>query len=230
MRRAAQLLALLTLVLAVPARGALVVFEDGRYLKVSAFDVVDDQVTLSLRSGGTMTIPLVRVDRIIDDELPPAEPAAAPAPAAAATASSRSVRAPLLTDLGRPYEGHIRAAAKEHRMDPALVAAVIQAESNYQPRAISRKGARGLMQLMPSTARRLGVRSTFDPKDNIRGGTAYLSELADRFGDTSVDLILAAYNAGERAVESHGGVPPYRETQDYVRKVRSIWERLHERG
>ncbi len=229
MRRPAASLALLTFLLAAPASAALVVFEDGRYLKVSAFEVVDDQVTLSLRAGGTMTIPLVRVDRIIDDELPPAEAPPPGAPAVAA-AASRSVRAPLLAELGRPYEGHIRAAAKEHRIDPALVAAVIQAESNYQPRAISRKGARGLMQLMPATARRLGVRSAFDPRENIRGGTAYLSELADRFGDTSVDLILAAYNAGERAVESHGGIPPYRETQDYVRKVRSIWERLHERG
>jgi soluble lytic murein transglycosylase-like protein len=79
------------------------------------------------------------------------------------------------------------------------------------------------MQLMPSTARRLGVRSPFDPRDNIRGGVAYLAELAERFGEKNADLILAAYNAGEQAVEEYGGVPPYRETRDYVRRVLALW-------
>ncbi len=79
------------------------------------------------------------------------------------------------------------------------------------------------MQLMPATARRLGVRKPFDPKENIRGGTAYLAELAARYGDTRPDLVLAAYNAGERAVEEHKGVPPYRETREYVRRVLAFW-------
>ena len=100
---------------------------------------------------------------------------------------------------------------------------MIRAESNGVPTAVSRKGARGLMQLMPATARRLGVRRPFDPKENIRGGTAYLAELAARFGETRADLVLAAYNAGERAVEEHQGVPPYRETREYVRRVLAFW-------
>jgi soluble lytic murein transglycosylase-like protein len=79
------------------------------------------------------------------------------------------------------------------------------------------------MQLMPATARRLGVKSPFDPRDNIRGGAAYLAELAVRFGETNADLILAAYNAGENAVEEFGGVPPYRETRDYVKRVLALW-------
>jgi soluble lytic murein transglycosylase-like protein len=79
------------------------------------------------------------------------------------------------------------------------------------------------MQLMPATARRLGVTSPFDPAQNVRGGAAYLSELAERYGETKVELILAAYNAGEGAVEAYGGVPPYRETREYVRRVGRLW-------
>ena len=122
-----------------------------------------------------------------------------------------------------PFSSQILEAAKRHRIDPALIAAVIRAESNGFPRAVSRKGARGLMQLMPATARRLGVRSAFDPRENIRAGTAYLAELAERFGETNADLILAAYNAGEHAVDEYGGIPPYRETRDYVRRVLALW-------
>jgi soluble lytic murein transglycosylase-like protein len=125
--------------------------------------------------------------------------------------------------LSSPFSSQILEAAKQHRIDPALIAAVIRAESNGLPRAVSRKGARGLMQLMPGTARRLGVKSAFDPRENIRAGAAYLAELAERFGETNADLILAAYNAGEHAVEEHGGVPPYRETREYVRRVLALW-------
>jgi soluble lytic murein transglycosylase-like protein len=121
------------------------------------------------------------------------------------------------------FSPHILDAAKRHRIDPAFLAAVIKVESNGYAYAVSRKGARGLMQLMPATARRLGVRSVFDPWENIRGGAAYLAELAERFGDRNPDLILAAYNAGEHAVEEYGGVPPYRETRDYVRRVLALW-------
>ncbi|MFI5182516.1 MAG: lytic transglycosylase domain-containing protein [Thermoanaerobaculia bacterium] len=128
------------------------------------------------------------------------------------------------TMVGAPYSNEILEAAKVHRVDPALIAAVIRAESNFVPSAISRNGACGLMQLMPATARRLGVDRAFDPRENIRGGTAYLAELADRFGETAVELILAAYNAGEQAVEDFGGVPPYRQTRAYVRRVSTLWQ------
>jgi soluble lytic murein transglycosylase-like protein len=80
------------------------------------------------------------------------------------------------------------------------------------------------MQLMPATARRLGVRYVFDARENIQAGTAYLAQLAERFGEDAAELILAAYNAGERAVEEHGGVPPYRETREYVRRVTAFWK------
>jgi soluble lytic murein transglycosylase-like protein len=175
-----------------------------------------------------MTIPLERVDRIVDDEL---DPVAAPLPQAPRSAGSAlSVRAPAAAPgPGKvPFAGLIAAAAAEYRIDPALVAAVIRAESNFSAHAVSRKGARGLMQLMPATARHLGVSQSFDPAQNIRGGTAYLSQLASRFGETSVEKVLAAYNAGERAVEEYGGVPPYRETREYVRRVLKFW--LEARG
>lgn len=116
------------------------------------------------------------------------------------------------------FSAEIAAAAREHQVDPALVRAVIHAESSFNPRAVSPKGAKGLMQLMPSPARSLGVDDPFEPGDNIRGGTNLLADLKRKFkGD--VRLALAAYNAGEGAVRRHNGIPPYRETQDYVAKV-----------
>jgi soluble lytic murein transglycosylase-like protein len=111
----------------------------------------------------------------------------------------------------------VEQAARNYDVDPLLVHSVIKVESNYNPFAISHKGAEGLMQLIPSTARRFGVTNPFDPKENIDGGVRYLKYLMTIFGDDR--LVLAAYNAGEGAVARYGWIPPYRETQDYVRKV-----------
>ncbi|MBV8338783.1 MAG: lytic transglycosylase domain-containing protein [Candidatus Eremiobacteraeota bacterium] len=116
------------------------------------------------------------------------------------------------------YSSLIADAARRHEVDPLLVAAVIGQESGFAPSAVSRTGAMGLMQLMPDTARSLGVRDAFDPRQNIEGGTTLLRQLLDRYSG-HVDLALAAYNAGPAAVDSHGGVPPYAETQAYVRNV-----------
>jgi soluble lytic murein transglycosylase-like protein len=117
------------------------------------------------------------------------------------------------------FEPLIREHAARHALSIELVRAVIQVESGYNPRAVSPKGAMGLMQLMPATARQLGVRNAFDPAENIRGGCAYLRELLDRYHG-SEELALAAYNAGSDAVDRHGNVvPPYQETRDYVKKV-----------
>jgi soluble lytic murein transglycosylase-like protein len=118
----------------------------------------------------------------------------------------------------------IAAAAREHGVDPRLVAAVASRESAWNPNAVSRTGACGLMQLMPDTARFLGITNIFDPHDNLFAGVRYLRTLLDTFhGD--LDLTLAAYNAGPGAVQKYNGVPPYRETQAYVRNVRATYER-----
>lgn len=117
------------------------------------------------------------------------------------------------------YAPLVAEAAQTYRVDAALLHAVIAAESGYNPAAVSRKGAAGLMQLMPETARRYGVENSFDPAQNIRGGTQYLSYLLQLFGNNT-ELALAAYNAGENAVIRHGySIPPYRETLGYVPKV-----------
>jgi soluble lytic murein transglycosylase-like protein len=118
----------------------------------------------------------------------------------------------------------VRSLAPEFRLDPKLVVAVIQVESNFDPNARSPKNAQGLMQLIPETAKRFGVKDVWDPEQNVRGGMAYLRWLLDNFeGDTK--LALAGYNAGERAVQLHGGIPPFEETQDYVRLITGLLDR-----
>ena len=113
--------------------------------------------------------------------------------------------------------------ASTQNLDPKLVQAVIQVESGYNHRALSRKGAKGLMQLMPSTADLFRVSDPYDPEENVRGGTRYLRALVDRFPGR-LDLAVAAYNAGPKAVERYGGVPPYQETRDYVRRVLGLYQ------
>lgn len=117
-----------------------------------------------------------------------------------------------------PFHRLILQAANDHDIEPALIRAVILAESNYNPKAVSKRGARGLMQLMPRTAAALGVVDLFDPADNINGGVKYLRQLLDRF-DNDTRLALAAYNAGSRHVRNYNGVPPFRATRLYIKKV-----------
>ena len=115
--------------------------------------------------------------------------------------------------------------SEEHNLDAAFVKAVVQQESGFDPNATSKCGAMGLMQLMPSTAQSLGVTDAYDVEQNIYGGTKYLKGLMDRFGNNK-ELALAAYNAGPNAVKKYGGVPPYSETQNYVKKVLSNYDNM----
>ena len=123
-----------------------------------------------------------------------------------------------------PYLDLIQQIAKSYDLNPELVKAVIKIESNFNAKAVSPKGAKGLMQLMPATAKRFGVTDVFDPEDNIRGGVKYLAFLFDEFGEQNLDLVLAGYNAGENAVHKYGKeIPPYKETQQYVKKVKAVF-------
>ena len=131
---------------------------------------------------------------------------------------------------GKLFPNHfssiIDGAAERHGVSASLIRALIHTESAFNPRAVSPKGARGLMQLMPQIASYLGVKNSFDPQQNIAGGTRHLALLIKRYGG-NLKLALAAYNAGESAVEQYGGIPPYRETQEYVRRVLALMTRYN---
>ena len=225
-RRIAQV-ALATCVLlaagATVASAEIVFMTSGRTLSVKSHKTDGDSIILTLRSGGEVTCDKTLIEKIIDDEVPHPDPVqeAAPAPmdaqqdAAALLATERTAR---LKDS--VYSELIVAAAEAHGVDPILVQALIQVESNYQPRARSSKGAMGLMQIMPATAKEYKVRNAYDPKANIEAGIRKLKGLLDKF--KVVDLALAAYNAGEGAVQKFNGIPPYRETQNYVSRILSI--------
>ncbi|HEY3265994.1 MAG TPA: lytic transglycosylase domain-containing protein [Armatimonadota bacterium] len=119
------------------------------------------------------------------------------------------------------YEPMIADASARHGVDPAILRSVIKAESGFNPKAVSSAGAQGLMQLMPATARALGVADSFDPAQNIDGGARYLRHLLDKFGGNT-SLAVAAYNAGPGSVEKYGGVPPFAETREYVQRVTGL--------
>jgi len=221
------LLATLLLAAAVPASASIAVFTDGRSMKVEKFKAVEDSMQLTMKGGGVVTVPLARIDRVIDDEVSTPEVVAEVKKIIEEHHGIFPERSWRYNEASTPlfnskFNATIVEAAKKFDVDAALVSAVIKAESDFNPHEVSNKGARGLMQLMPATARRLSVRRPFDPASNVNGGVRYLKELLERF-DHRPELALAAYNAGENAVSSYGGVPPYRETIGYVKKILSWW-------
>ena len=219
-RRASFLVALACgLVTAGTARAELVLLQGGEVLKVKAYDIGADQARLTLPSGGVLTLSVLRIDRILADEVVPVpEPPPAPPIGLALGFREQDASAPPT-----PYGAEMLAAARRFGVNPALVAAVTRVESAFRPAARSHKGARGLMQLMPATAARFGVATEelLTPTRNIEAGTRYLRWLVDHFGEDPV-RVIAAYNAGENAVERYGGVPPYRETEQYVKRVMAV--------
>jgi len=201
-----------SLVLALQLSGAaaaqtLVEFTDGRTLEVGQVERQDAMTLLRLEGGGSIAVPSARIANW--SELPK------PAPAATAR---RLGQDQLWRRAAGEFAQLIGAAAARHGVDPALLTAVAQVESAFDPSAVSPKGAGGLMQLMPATAQRFGVDDVFDVAQNVEGGTRYLAWLLDRF-EGSRELALAGYNAGEGAVDRYGGIPPYRETRSYVTQV-----------
>jgi soluble lytic murein transglycosylase-like protein len=177
--------------------------ECGKNSKKQAPSNVDNSGTLTLKDYRSQALP-VRVARSIDRY-----------------GSNRQVGVSSpssITDVPENIKQIIDAAADKYNLPAKLIQAVVKVESNFNPRAVSSEGARGLMQLMPATARELGVRNSFDVRENIEAGSRYLKDMMDRF-DGKIELALAAYNAGPGAVSKHNGIPPYRETRQYVKKV-----------
>ncbi len=211
LRIAFALMIALVSCLAGPVEAKIVAFTDGRVLKAEDAYLEGDTIIIELRGGGTIRVPATRVDRVIADEV---EEDPSPIP--------EFVDCPWGWDGEElpdemPFGGQIMTAARKAEIHPWLLVAIVRAESNFDPMAVSRAGAAGLTQLMPATAADRGVTDVFDPAENLEAGASYLAAMLDRFD--SLTLALAAYNAGPATVEQYEGVPPYRETRQYVRKV-----------
>ena len=204
-------------VTAVPASAEIVYLSSGKTLSVKSHRIEGESIILTMRSGGEVTCDKSIIEKIVADEVPHEEPKPE-APTTVAQAPSAADPALLETT---PYGEIIAAMSQAHGVDPMLVRALIQVESNYRPGAKSHKGAMGLMQLMPSTARQYRLRNPYDPTANIGAGVKHLKGLIDRM-DGAIDMALAAYNAGEGAVKKFKGIPPYRETRNYVSRILSI--------
>jgi soluble lytic murein transglycosylase-like protein len=197
--------------LATPACAEIVYLSSGRTLSIKGHREEGESIVLTLRNGGEVTCVKSLIEKIVGDEVPYPEPPADQDPAIPLDSGT------LLQST--PYGEIIASMSAANGVDPLLVRALIQVESNYQPKARSPRGAMGLMQLMPSTAKEYSVRNPFDPRANIEAGIKHLKSLIDRFG---VEIALAAYNAGEGAVQKFNGIPPYRETQAYVSRILSL--------
>jgi soluble lytic murein transglycosylase-like protein len=192
----------------------LVTFSTGRTMSVRAHREEGASIVFSLRGGGEMAVEATLVASIGPDEVPYPEPADSVEPV-----PDNPPRPQRTLTLDTRFDPIIQKLAAEKGVDPTLVRAVIQVESGYQPRARSSKGALGLMQVTPATGRRYGITNLYDPSSNIRAGVTHLRSLLDRFPFASA---LAAYNAGEAAVERFSGIPPYPETVDYVARIRAL--------
>jgi soluble lytic murein transglycosylase-like protein len=196
---AAAGLTVLALVSASPAQADYAVLRSGLRLHITGYQLTGERVRLTME-GGSVEIAADEILSVEREDVFPA-PAIAPVP-----------------QPSGPYGQLIRDAAEKHGVDEKVIHHMIAVESNFNPRAVSRKRAQGLMQLLPQTAARYSVSNVFDPAQNIDAGTRYLKDLLARFHD-SLPLALAAYNAGPEMVERYGGVPPLRETQNYVRQI-----------
>jgi hypothetical protein len=193
------------------ARAEIVHLTSGRTLSIKSHRIEGSSIVLTLRTGGEVTCDRLLIEKIVPDEVPYPEPVTV-------TSSQGPAAVSQLEDT--PYGEIIAAMSEAHGVDPLLVRALIQVESNYKPQARSRKGAMGLMQLMPATARIYNVRNPFDPKANIEAGIKHLKSLMERFD--GIEIALAAYNAGEGAVAKFNGVPPYRETRTYISRILAL--------
>jgi soluble lytic murein transglycosylase-like protein len=203
--RNAAVAGLMLLASCVPARADYVVLRSGARLNVTGYEILGDRYRLHIK-GGVAEVPVQDIVAIEPEEI--FEPSTEP-----------------LTEK-TPFQKLIHDAAARYNLDPTLIHSVISIESNFDPKAVSRKNARGLMQLMPRTAELMGVKDSFDPAQNIDGGSHYLSDLLKKYGN-DLTLALAAYNAGPDSVDKYGRrVPPYLETMKYVQRIAKTYAKL----
>src|SRR5262245_16496034 len=210
--------AVLFSVSAAPGRAEIVFFKNGRTLSIASHRAEGETMVMQMRGGGEMTLDASLISKIGPDEIPHPEPAVqASQPDSPPPAAISNVKLEAHPQLDRIIDK----VAKEQGVDATLVKAVIQVESGFEPRARSSAGAVGLMQVMPSTAKQYGVtgRRLYDPRANIEAGIKHLKSLLDHL---PLHLALAAYNAGEGAVQRFRGVPPYPETQKYVSTILAL--------
>ena len=196
-----------------PAYAELVFFQSGRAMSVRAIRSENNEIVLQLRGGGDVHCDQSLVVRVEPDEVEYPELVAEAVPV------TGEPDAPAIPEAFREL---VTATAAKHGVDVRVVNALIQVESAYRSRAVSPKGARGLMQVMPTTGRQYGALDLFDPKVNVDAGVRHLKKLLSRY---DLPLALAAYNAGEAAVDRFGGIPPFRETQNYVTRILQILSR-----
>jgi hypothetical protein len=203
--KCALMTGLIFLATGVPARADYVVLRSGARLNVTGYEILGDRYRLHVQ-GGVAEVPVSDIVAIEPEEI--FEPSTEP-----------------LTEK-TPFQNLIHDAATRYNLDPNLIHSVISIESNFNPKAVSSKNARGLMQLMPRTAQLMGVKDAFDPGQNIDGGSHYLSDLLKKYGN-DLTLALAAYNAGPDSVDKYGRrVPPYLETMKYVQRIAKTYAKL----
>lgn len=215
------LLALTALFVANAASASIAVFSDGRNMKIDAYAVEGDTIHLTFSGGAKISMAMTRIERIVDDEV--TTPEVVEEVKKIVEEGVFPKRSWHYSEDSPPlwqskYNEIIIKAGKKFDVDAALISAVIKAESDYNARETSHKGARGLMQLMPATAERFGVSNSYDPEENIYAGTRYLRWLLKTF-DGNADLAVAAYNAGEGNIWKYNGVPPFRETVTYINRI-----------
>jgi soluble lytic murein transglycosylase-like protein len=199
----AALLVALVLLGAPALRAEYVVLRSGQRLTVTGYQLLGDKYRLQL-AGGSVEVAVEDVTAIEPEEV--------------------FIPLPAKPDVKPPFRELVEAAAARYKVDADLITSVIAVESNFDPKAVSRKNARGLMQLLPETAARLGAQNIFDPRENIDAGTRYLRDLLQKYNNDLV-LALAAYNAGPENVRVYGRVPPFAETISYVRRVKHSYEK-----
>jgi soluble lytic murein transglycosylase-like protein len=204
------------LLVALPVMGTdLAILHNGFSIRHERRETVGSVTRLYLGTGKDyVDIATAQIERFEKDQSPVVVPS--PAPAAASLVPARLAKPQALKQ--QDLKEVINTISDQHHLDPDFISSVIHAESGFNPRAVSPKGAQGLMQLMPGTASKLGVSNAFDPRANVEGGTRYLSELLERY-NFDVIKALAAYNAGPGRVQQYGGVPPYYETRTYVARI-----------